>query len=66
MLVTPDTVKRLLDVFDEAMATEGVEPSTRRRVINILAWGQPDGDKVHHVCDENCMPGYAQNEGGLT
>lgn len=34
----------LFAVFDEAMTSEQVPPSTRRRVINQLMFGNPDGD----------------------
>jgi len=34
----------LLKIFDAAMATEGVDSGTRRRIVNGLLYGNPDGD----------------------
>lgn len=36
----------LLKTFDAAMATEGVDSDTRRRIVNGLLYGNPNGDST--------------------
>lgn len=39
-----DAVATLITTFDQVMTLEGVDPRTRRRIVNILKWGHPEGD----------------------
>jgi hypothetical protein len=36
-------VRQVLSLVDDAMRYEDVPPSTRRRVVNAVLWGDPEG-----------------------
>lgn len=38
-----EQMRALLDVAEQAMATEGVPEAARRRVVNRIVWGEPEG-----------------------
>jgi hypothetical protein len=38
-----EQMRALLDVAERAMATEGVSEDARRRVVNRIVWGEPEG-----------------------
>lgn len=38
-----ELMRRTLDATDRAMADEGVPEETRRRVVNRIVWGEPEG-----------------------
>ena len=39
----PGTLQEIIKAFDRAMRIEGVPDDKRRRVINTLVWGSPEG-----------------------
>jgi hypothetical protein len=38
-----ELMRRTLDALDRAMTDEGVDEEPRRRVVNRVVWGDPDG-----------------------
>ncbi|HEY6114639.1 MAG TPA: hypothetical protein VI172_01660 [Candidatus Dormibacteraeota bacterium] len=38
-----ELMRRTLDAVDRAMADEGVPDDVRRRVVNRVVWGEPEG-----------------------
>ena len=38
-----EALRRTLAMADRAMADEGVSEETRRRVVNRVVWGEPEG-----------------------
>jgi hypothetical protein len=38
-----ELMRSLLDVAEQAMAAEGVPEEARRRVVNRIVWGEPEG-----------------------
>ena len=46
-----DLIRRTLGFMDRAMADEGCPPDLRRRVMNRLIYGHPDGPDARELVD---------------
>lgn len=54
-----ELMRRMLDATDRAMADEGVPEEVRRRVVNRVVWGEPEGFvDVHARIREQVLAAY--------
>lgn len=44
-----ELMRRTLAAMEHAMADEGVDEEARRRVVNRVVWGEPDGLRDAHA-----------------
>lgn len=54
-----ESTRRTLDAADRAMADEGIPGEVRRRVVNRMVWGEPEGRvDVHARMREQAIAAY--------